>query len=399
MAKSNAAAPSGMGPSGWRDRLLGWRDRLIANRRFRELAAAFPLTRFIARRRAGQLFDLCAGFVYTQVLLACVRLRLFEVLAEGPATVAALARRLDVPDEGMLRLLRAARALDLVEDRGHGRFGLGQLGAAMVGNSGIAAMVEHHTMLYADLADPLALLRGEAGETELMRFWRYARSDDPAAVPAGSIEAYSQLMAASQNLVSAEILASYDFRKHRRLLDLGGGDGTFLRAVAAVAPKLELRLFDLPPVAERARSAFAAAGLADRAEAFGGSFLTDPLPAGADIVSLVRVIHDHDDAVASTILRRARAALPDGGTLLLAEPMAGTAGAEASGDAYFGFYLMAMGSGRPRTQPELEAMLGHAGFVRPRLLPTRTPLLTRIIVSAAPASRASDNGRESVNLA
>ncbi len=371
----------------WRDRLLAWRDRLIASPRFRELAAAFPLTRFVARRRAGDLFDLCAGFVYTQVLLACVKLRLFDVLAEAPATPAALASRLGLPEEGMLRLLRAAKALKLVEERGQGRFGLGQLGAAMVDNPGIAAMVEHHTMLYADLADPLPLLKGEAGETELMRFWRYARAKDPGAVPAESVDAYSRLMAASQNLVSAEILASYKLQRHRRLLDLGGGDGTFLMAVAKAVPALELRLFDLPPVAERARARFAEAGITGRASAHGGDFLKDKLPEGADIVSLVRVIHDHDDAAALAILRRARQALPVGGTLLLAEPMAGTPGAEASGDAYFGFYLMAMGSGRPRTQAELEAMLGQSGFAQARLLATRTPLLTRVIIARAIAEK------------
>lgn len=386
MAKTGAFGVEKMPALGWRDRILAWRDRLVASPRFRELAAAFPLTRFVARRRAGDLFDLCAGFVYTQVLLACVRLRLFDVLLEGPASTGDLAQRLGLPEDGMLRLLRAARALRLVEDRGQGRFGLGQLGAAMVDNPGIAAMVEHHTMLYADLADPLPLLRGEAGETELQRFWGYARNDDPAAVPPDAAQAYSRLMAASQSMVSAEILAAYSFKKHRRLLDLGGGDGTFLRAVAKAAPRLELRLFDLPPVAERARGAFAAAGLADRAEAYGGSFLADPLPEGADIVSLVRVIHDHDDDVARRILARARSALPAGGTLLLAEPLAGTVGAEASGDAYFGFYLMAMGSGRPRTQAELEAMLVEAGFAQPRLLPTRTPLLTRVITATAAAS-------------
>ncbi len=54
-------------------------------------AAAFPLTRPIARRRTRALFDLCAGFVYSQILLACVQLQLFDILAERPATAAALA--------------------------------------------------------------------------------------------------------------------------------------------------------------------------------------------------------------------------------------------------------------------------------------------------------------------
>jgi demethylspheroidene O-methyltransferase len=97
------------------------------------------------------------------------------------------------------------------------------------------------------------------------------------------------------------------------------------------------------------------------------------------------VIHDHDEAKALAILKAARRALPPGGTLLLAEPMAGTPGALPIGEAYFGFYLLAMGSGRPRTADELETLLGRAGFERCQLLRTRNPLLTRVIVARAAA--------------
>ncbi|WP_288581486.1 methyltransferase, partial [uncultured Methylobacterium sp.] len=84
------------------------------------------------------------------------------------------------------------------------------------------------------------------------------------------------------------------------------------------------------------------------------------------------------------LMRSARAALPSGGRLLVAEPMAGTPGAEPIGDAYFGFYLLAMGSGRPRTADELAAMLREAGFARVREHRTRRPLLVRLLVAAAP---------------
>jgi demethylspheroidene O-methyltransferase len=140
-------------------------------------------------------------------------------------------------------------------------------------------------------------------------------------------------------------------------------------------------LFDLPPVAERAQARLSAEGLAERARVTGGDFFTDPLPVGADIISLVRVVHDHDDAFVLTLLRAVRRALPDDGTLLLAEPMSGTAGAEPIGDAYFGFYLLAMGSGRPRTPGELESLLRSAGFGRIRQIATRMPLQTRLMVA------------------
>ena len=67
------------------------------------------------------------------------------------------------------------------------RFALDDLGAAMIGNPSIAAFVAHHDLLYADLGDPVALLRGEV-DTNLSRFWPYAgdrargrsKAEDPA---------------------------------------------------------------------------------------------------------------------------------------------------------------------------------------------------------------------------
>jgi demethylspheroidene O-methyltransferase len=84
-----------------------------------------------------------------------------------------------------------------------------------------------------------------------------------------------------------------------------------------------------------------------------------------------------------------RRALPQHGVLLLAEPMAGTPGAEPVGDAYFGFYLLAMGRGRPRTVGELGSLLRAAGFDRIRSLSTRMPLLTGLMVARPAASSSS----------
>jgi demethylspheroidene O-methyltransferase len=192
-------------------------------------------------------------------------------------------------------------------------------------------------------------------------------------------------MAASQAFIAAEVLDAYPrLGQHHCLMDMGGGDGSFLRAVAARHPALSLVLFDLPPVAARAEARFAAAGLGERARCIGGSFFDEGPPAGvADIVSLVRVVHDHDDAAAMAILRAARAALPTGGHLLIAEPMSATPGAEPVGGAYFGFYLLAMGSGRPREATELRGMLAAAGFAAPAELSTRTPLLVRVLLAQA----------------
>ena len=171
------------------------------------------------------------------------------------------------------------------------------------------------------------------------------------------------------------------------MLDVGGGEGTFLIAAGRKLPRLGLILFDLPAVAARAKQRFSAAGMGARADAIGGSFLHDALPRGADIVTLVRVLHDHDDAGVATLLGAVHAALPPGGTLLVAEPMAETRGAEPMGDAYFGFYLLAMGRGRPRSSARLKAMLTAAGFTHMRLRATSLPLQTQLLIATKPSRK------------
>jgi demethylspheroidene O-methyltransferase len=363
------------------ERLGALKDRLLTSPRFLRWASHFPLTRMVARARARALFDLCAGFVYSQVLFACVQLRLFEMLREGPQDLATLAQRLGIDRDATARLLSAASALQLTEARGPGRYGLGPLGAAVAANPGIAAMVEHHAHLYADLADPVALLRGERADTELSRYWPYAGASSPQALSGEQVAPYSALMALSLPMVAEEVVDAYDFGRHRVLLDVGGGEGAFLAAVAVEAPKLKLMLFDVPAVAERAKKALSANGLARLATVCGGDFLADSLPRGADLVTLIRVILDHDDANALCILRGARAALAADGTLLIAETMAETPGAEAMGGAYFGFYLMAMGRGRPRTREQLGALLQEAGFSKISFRRGRLLLRTGIVVA------------------
>ena len=363
---------------GLKGRWLRWRNRLLASPRFQRFAQRSVLTRPIARRRAAALFDLVAGFAYSQILAACIETGLLELLDGGPRDASAVAVRLDLPLAGAERLLRGAAALGLVESL-ESDWALGSNGAALLGNRGIAAMITHHHLLYADLADPVALLRRGGGGGALSRHWRYAESAGEGA--AGEVADYSALMAASQPLIAAQAIDAYAFGRHRRVLDVGGGEGAFLRAVAERVPRLELGLFDLPAVVDRARVRFELAGLMARATLTGGDFLRDPLPTGYDLVTLVRVLHDHDDAPAMALLRRVHAALPTGGRLLIVEPMAQTRGAEPAGDGYFGFYLLAMGSGRPRSVAEIRQMLRTAGFSSSRLLDTAIPLTTRAIVA------------------
>ncbi len=358
----------------WRD----WRNARISDPAFQAWAARFPLTRPVARSEAAQLYDIVSGFVYSQTLLACVELDLFSHL-DHPRTADDLAGRIGLAPERAERLAQAATALRLLEKIGDA-YALGPLGAALKGAPGVVEMVRHHAMFYRDLSDPVALLTGGV-DTELSRYWSYVGGANTHGMTAEEAAPYSHLMAASQRMVAEETLAAVPLAGIGTLLDVGGGEGAFLEAAALATPGLEVVLFDLPSVADRARARFDAAGLTRRARIVGGSFLDDPLPSGADAISLVRVLYDHDDDVVAALLAKVRDTLPPGGRLIVSEPMSGGDTPTRSGDAYFTFYTLAMGTGRPRSPARHAEMLSAAGFAGIRTRATRQRFVTSIVTA------------------
>lgn len=366
---------------------IGWiarRNRVFAKPRFQHWAARLPLIRWIARSRADAAFDLLAGFAYSQVLRAYVEAGLFDILSEGPIGVEDIAPRMELSEGAALTLLRAGRALMLSEEAAPDRWMLGEQGAVFATNAGVQAMVRHHRLLYADLADPLALLRADRREpTGLSRFWTYAGALHGAGERGAQTAEYSELMVASQHFVADEVLASVSFRGVKRLLDVGGGHGAFLKAIGTVWPQLHLGLFDLPEVVAIGGTALNGAVEAERVSTHPGNFFNDFIPQGYDMVSLIRILHDHDDEPAQALLANIRKSLAPGSRLLIAEPMARIPGAEPMGEAFFGLYLWAMGSGRARSPAEITAMLKSAGFARAQVVATAQPVNASVIIGYA----------------
>ena len=264
-------------------------------------------------------------------------------------------------------------------------------------------MIEHNAVLYEDLRDPLALMHG-ASEAAMNAYWPYAQSVDPQTLGSWApdkVALYSELMASSQRFLIDELLAAYAFEDHTCVMDVGGGKGAWITALARRAPGLQLKLFDLPPVADLARAHVAQGGLGDRVQVHGGSFVADSLPRGADLITLLRVAHDHPDHVVRSLLAAIHEALPVGGTLLLAEPMAEADGEPATADAYYHFYLLAMGAGRLRTPSELMRLMAEAGFTHLEQVPNPMPLHGRILLgrkSAGLPVEATPHPDISVNL-
>jgi len=365
----------------WIDRLREARNRLVSDPRFQRWSLSNPITRPIARRRARAALNLTAGFVYSQILFTCVRLNIFEILQNGPLQISSLATELNLTEAATKRLLKAAASLDLLEKRRDGSWGLGEIGAALSGNASALALVAHQPIFYNDLADPILLLKGQS-RTQLSSYWPYAEDLGRSGLEADQIAPYSALMAASQPMIAGEVLQSYDLTQHRCLMDVGGGEGAFISITAQSNEHLHFKLFDLQAVVDRARSRLEGETLMSRVEIHAGNFLQDKLPQGADIVTLIRIIHDHDDDSVVILLKNIRRSIELGAKLLIIEAMSGVKGAESL-DAYYGFYTLAMGRGEPRLVEDIKALLRQAGFGNFRLLNNPLPTLTSILVSEA----------------
>ena len=348
-------------------------NRLAASRAFQRFCAKVPGLRQIVRAEGAALFDLMQGFVQSQALSALVEGRVLHLMADAPLSAETLASRLSLPPERAAILLQAGAAMGLCKRGRDGRFALARRGAAFLGVPGLEALVQHHGVLYGDLSDPMAFFRGET-DPDLARFWPYVLGGQGGAAASAR---YSRLMAETQALVAEDTLDALSLAGVRRLMDVGGGTGAFLRAVHARHPALALTLFDLPHVV-------AGAHLPPAAQVIPGSFRTDPLPQGPDAISLVRVLYDHADATVAALLASARAALPPGGRLIISEPMSGGAKPDPQTDVYFALYTLAMGTGRTRSAAEIGALCAAAGFER--ITPRRSlrPYVTCVLEARAP---------------
>jgi len=366
--------PAGDGPKPRRS-LAAWPARVIASRGFQRWAAGFWPTRGVVRREGEQLFDILSGFCQSQVLMALVQFDIPRMLLDQPLKINVLAQRCRVPEPRMLVLLRASVALKLIKPKRGGRYGLTRRGAALVGVPGLSEMIQHHDILYRDLADPAAFFRGET-QTELADFWPYVYGGEMEQDVAAT---YSDLMAQSQVLVAEDTLRTVDFSGIETLLDVGGGSGSFLEHVGRAYRAPKLMLFDLAEVAPAATDRFATAGWTDRTKIHSGSFKVDPIPHGADAISLIRVLYDHSDETVATLLSKCYGALPENGRLIISEPMSGGDAPERAGDVYFALYTMAMQTGKARSADEITALCEAAGFSITRTPKPRRAFVTRCI--------------------
>ena len=377
-----------------RQRLKSWRNTRVSSPSFRRWVTRFWLTRSFANRQANELFKITGGFVYSQILFACVELDLLRLLQRQPMTTSQILRMLSAATQdqdgigapALENLLQAAENLKLIcshsaSDQSTKYWMLDDFGAVIASDEGIASMVRHHAMLYRDLADPISLMSGNSPQTETARFWAYANCEKPDALQSEKVAAYSQLMRHSQAMIADVVLDAYPFEKTGSVLDIGGGSGAFLGHLHQKYPAIELGLFDLPSVTEEAKAKFKNNYPKAAFSANSGNFFEDVIDSDADLLTLIRIVCDHNDQDVLRLLKNLCRSMKPRAGLIIAEAMNGKTDGQRLASAYFKLYFTAMRSGQCRTPSHIQDLLAQAGFSTSRVIATSNPLLATLILA------------------
>ena len=255
------------------------------------------------------ILRLASGFMAAKHLFAASELGLFEALADAPASLDALAARTGLTRRAARISADAMVALAILERDGDvyrnsptaDRFLAGKAPSDLRPLLRLWDKISYPA--WADFAEALA--RGPVREV-------FELDEEMQAIASAGIEA---VLAGPANALGQVV----DFSSSRRLLDVGGGTGSWSLATARRYPHLRGTVVELPAVATLAEQRIAAAGLADRLAVVAADAMADDLPTGHDTVLVANLVHYWSPETNAALLRRVRNAVQPGATLLLAD--------------------------------------------------------------------------------
>lgn len=229
------------------------------------------------------------------------------------------------------------------------------------------------------------LMAGWARLDEAVRSGTPLRAAISHAGDAAERESFEMGMFNLAMLIAPRIVPHVDLRGRRRLLDLGGGPGTYAVHFCLAHPQLRATVYDLASTRPFAEGVIERFGLTGRIEFVGGDFDHDPLPGRYDVAWLSHILHGVDEAGCNHLLRRAVAALEPGGELLVQEFLLDDAKDGPLFPALFSLnMLINTPGGRAYSEGEVAAMMRAAGLAQIRRLPIDLPNGAGVLAGVVP---------------
>ena len=313
---------------------------------------------------ALKLFDLIHSHRITAAIHVAVKLGLAELLRDGPLPVGKLAAATGAEEQALGRLLTMLSTIGLCARTGDNCYALTDVGTCIDGAS------EQSFKAWAILEAEM-LTKSWEGMLESVMTGKTAaqllgldNSFDLMGRTPGNVAKFNAAMTDLTRVVTPAILRCYDFSGLAHLMDVGGGSGELLGAIARQNPNLRGTVFDLPRCAEVATDHLRQIGVSERVDFVAGDFF-QRVPRATDAIILKSVIHDWDDARSTSILRNCREALPSGGKLLLVErlmPETPTPADEDRAHALSDLNMLRGPGGLERTEEQYVDLLAQSGF-------------------------------------
>jgi len=322
-----------------------------------------------------RMFELVTSFWVTRAVYVAAELEIADYLAAGPRSVAELAEATGTHEQSLYRLLRLLASVGVFTETDPRTFQSTSLGSAL--RSDIPGSLRPYVLLqlgiHYDVWGELshAIRTGDAVFEKALGapLWQYY-AEHPAenAILGAAMSSMSEIM-------TADVLAAYDFGPYHTIVDVGGGEGALLTAIMAGHPSAHGILFDQPHVVANAHQRIAAAGLTDRCEVVGGDFFAE-VPGGGDLYVAKWVLHDWSDEESVEILSVIRKAMPDQATLLIVDSVI-QAGNQPAPSKLVDLNMLVCNAGQERTREQFESVLTAAGFglVQIRSLPSASSLV------------------------
>jgi hypothetical protein len=319
------------------------------------------------------MLELLTGHWIAQMLFAAAKLGVPDALGSRALAPDAVAAQVGANAANLRRLLRALASVGVTREDARGRFRLTELGKTL--RSGKGSLRDFALMIVAPynfrswerLTD--AVVQGKTafdlafGEP-IFEYLRKHPDDD---------RQFSASMASSATENEA-VAKAYPFRRHAKLVDVGGAHGHLLATILRRYKKLRGVLYDQPQVVAGAEASgfVSAPGVRARCEVLGGSFF-DAVPDGADAYLMKYILHDWDDAKCARILSLCRDAMAPGGRVLAVDRVIAP-GNGADWSKWLDINMLVGPGGQERTLDEFERLFASAGLRLVKAHATQSPL-------------------------
>lgn len=306
----------------------------------------------------GELLSTSSAYWRGCALQASVRLQLYTILANGPLTGPELAAEAGSDVRATLLLLDALSAMGLLvkkkdtyENSQESNNFLVQSSQNYMGH----IILHHHHLLdgWAQLGDAV-----QTGSPVQRR--SYGNEVERESFIMGMYNLASQ--------IAPQVAAQVDMSGYKRLLDLGGGPGTFAIHFCIANKGLEAVIFDRPTTESFAHRTISQFELDDRIEFIAGDFLTDPLSGGPyDVAWLSHILHSNTLEQCQKLIKKCVGSMKKGGLILIHDFILDNAKDGPEFPALFSLnMLLANNGGRSYSQKEIYDMLQDAGVTRPQ---------------------------------